>query len=140
MSSSYSNYTLKLTASTTPTIINVLSLIILVIILLVHSIQLTQKLNQSYRPSILAIYSNQPTTVPRTSSDSSVAQTKLSLIYRIHGFLQVCFWCYMIRITLLSIKVYERVSSGVNTGIIYHLPLLVWFILTNWIPNIIPVS
>lgn len=149
MSSSYHDYTHQLTASTTPTIIHVLSLLILVIVLLIHSIQLIQKLNQTYRPSILALnpqnQQNNNSFRPQSNSNSHISsidstiQIKISLIYRIHIFLQICFWCYIIRITLLSIKVYDRVNSGVNTGIIYHLPLIIWVILTNWIPTIIPV-
>jgi hypothetical protein len=72
-------------------------------------------------------------------NDLAFVSMKLSLLTRLQIILHICFWCFTLRILLLSVKVYSRLESGVNTGFIYSLPIYLWFTLNNWVPNVIPV-
>jgi hypothetical protein len=63
---------------------------------------------------------------------------KLALLRRILSLLSICAMCFLIRVVCLCGVLYDVSTTG--TDITDQIPLVVWFILSSWVPTIIPVS
>jgi hypothetical protein len=59
------------------------------------------------------------------------------IIYRINMICGICAMCFFIRVMCLAVVIYD---SAVNKDYSYQVPKFVWFLLSNWIPTLCPVS
>mmetsp|Transcript_24881 Transcript_24881/g.36699 ORF Transcript_24881/g.36699 Transcript_24881/m.36699 type:complete len:305 (-) Transcript_24881:135-1049(-) len=101
----------------TLTLIYVFSLLMLSLGLYVHGYRLKLKLRLS---------------IPRGSPDAATIKAKMEAVYqRINAVLIVCILCYGLRAILILVLVCDRAA-------LYDIPLLVWFVLTAFIPTIGP--
>lgn len=70
---------------------------------------------------------------------------KIHIVLRINSVLCLCCLCYLLRVALLTCLLYNLLIStnatdNVTTaGILRGLSFVTWTLLTNWIPNIVPV-
>lgn len=62
----------------------------------------------------------------------------LETVHRINTIMFICITCYLFRVSIMFLKIYT-VSSD-NHGIIPHLTILVWFLITDILPVLPPVS
>lgn len=105
---------------------HVLSLLAFTIILIIYGVHIKSKLSQSYG---------------RQTLDQHDLNRKLALILRINYVLNICCLCYLIRVILLCWVIYDTIQFESDSGgVTGHIPLVLWFFLTGWIPTVGPVS
>lgn len=104
---------------------HVLSLLAFTIILLIYGVHIKNKLSQSYGGQTM---------------DQHDLKRKLALILRINYVLNICCLCYLIRVILLCWVIYDTIQfESDSRGLTGHIPLVLWFFLTGWIPTVGPV-
>jgi hypothetical protein len=104
---------------------HVLSLLVFTLILLGYGIHIKHRLSQSYG---------------RQTMDENDIKRKLAIILRINSVLNICCLCYLIRVILLCWVIYDTIQFEADSGgVTGHIPLILWFILTGWIPTVGPV-
>jgi hypothetical protein len=102
---------------------HVVSLLAFTIILLVYGMHIKHKLSQGQ------------------TMDQVDLNRKLTIILRINSVLNICCLCYLIRVILLCWVIYDTIQFEADSGgVTGHIPLVLWFFLTGWIPTVGPVS
>lgn len=102
---------------------HVVSLLAFTIILLVYGLHIKHKLSQGQTMNQVDL------------------NRKLTIILRINSVLNVCCLCYLIRVILLCWVIYDTIQFKADSGgLTGHIPLVLWFFLTGWIPTVGPVS
>lgn len=103
------------------------SLLIFSSILLLYSIRLVSTLSQSYGPQF-----------PQLQSDIEI---KIKLIIRIIFVACVCICCYLLRIIVFAIAIYDVLYRNTHSSLIfYNTSHVAWYLLIDWIPSLGPVS
>lgn len=123
MSQGYEEYASHDLISVISITMHVVSLLAFTIILLVYGIHIKHKLSQGQ------------------TMDQVDLNRKLTIILRINSVLNICCLCYLIRVILLCWVIYDTIQFEADSGgVTGHIPLVVWFFLTGWIPTVGPVS
>lgn len=73
-----------------------------------------------------------------TVKSASGKNSKLAIILRINGMLTVCNVCFFLRIIALSILCNDVIMGTTFTD--DHILVIGWFLMSNWIPTLIPVN
>jgi len=110
------------------TMLYVLSLFILSGGLLVYGCRLRMKLSQ-------------PLSLPLQSAEEMLLREKaIALLNRITVVLATCTVCYTVRAVFLLMLVASHITNGDgrHADAVNSIPLLLWFVVTSWIPTIIP--
>jgi mannose/fructose/N-acetylgalactosamine-specific phosphotransferase system component IIC len=71
----------------------------------------------------------------------SEMQAQMAALHKINSVLLICSVCYFVRVfllTMLAIYIYDS-SRDVNS-FLDIIPLIVWFLLSSWVPVVLPVS
>jgi hypothetical protein len=125
LSDGYEEFASHDIVSITTITMHVLSLLVFTLILLVYGIHIKQRLSQSYG---------------RQTMDENDIKRKLAIILRINSVLNICCLCYLIRVILLCWVIYDTIQYESDSGgVTGHIPLILWFVLTGWIPTVGPV-
>jgi hypothetical protein len=98
-------------------------------VLFIYSFRLISLLSQSYGLNI-----------PQNEHD---VQVKMKLITRIIVVTLLCLICYLLRILVYILTAYHFLYAGAartNPPMAYDLGHPLWFLLSDWIPTVGPVS
>lgn len=128
-----------------------LSVALFTLILLIFGSDITYKLSQTYNTAITSL-SPSPLSSPLSpQSPQSIATStfqqqqraeilkKRLLVGRIVTLLIICFLCYLLRVILIVLNVYDYLYPG-NHREFTEWPLGAWFFVSSVIPSVGPVS
>lgn len=73
-----------------------------------------------------------------TVKSATGKNTKLAIILRINGMLSICNVCFFLRIIALGLLCYDVLMDATYTD--DNLLGIGWYLMSNWIPTLIPVS